>query len=400
MITSALDNLTKRSARQEAPLGDQHASVSTQCLRVLMVTPRYFPYMGGVENHVHQVARRLTQQGVDVTVLTTDPSGQLPVSEQVEGIQVQRVRAWPANRDYYFAPDVYRVIRQGKWDIVHVQSYHTFVPPLAMLAALRARIPYVVTFHGGGHSSRLRNALRSAQRALLRPLLARAERLVAVAKFEIAMFGQELRVPRERFALIPNGSDLPKVTQPASKAAQAGTLIASVGRLERYKGHQRIIAAMPHILKQKPDARLWIAGVGPYEAELKHLAARLGVADRVLIRAIPAADRETMAAELSKAALFVLLSEYETHPISALEALAVGLPVLVADTCGLSELAERGWARAISLNSTDQQVAEAVLDQLEHPLAPTSLDLPTWDDCAASLLALYQTIVQRPPCAS
>jgi len=349
---------------------------------------------------VYQVTRRLTQQGVDVTVLTTDPSGQLPVSEQVEGIQVQRVRAWPANRDYYFAPDVYRVIRQGKWDIVHVQSYHTFVPPLAMLAALRARIPYVVTFHGGGHSSRLRNALRSAQRALLRPLLARAERLVAVAKFEIAMFGQELRVPRERFALIPNGSDLPKVTQPASKAAQAGTLIASVGRLERYKGHQRIIAAMPHILKQKPDARLWIAGVGPYEAELKHLAARLGVTDHVLIRAIPAADRETMAAELSKAALFVLLSEYETHPISALEALAVGLPVLVADTCGLSELAERGWARAISLNSTDQQVAEAVLDQLEHPLAPTSLDLPTWDDCAASLLALYQTIVQRPPCAS
>jgi len=392
--TSALDNLTNASP------GKRQASVSTQYLQVLMVTPRYFPYMGGVENHVCQTARRLVQQGVSVTVLTTDPSGQLPASEQSEGVKIQRVRSWPANRDYYFAPDVYRVIRQGTWDIVHVQSYHTFVPPLAMMAALRARLPYVVTFHGGGHSSRLRNSLRSAQRALLRPWLARAERLIAVAKFEIEMFGRELRIPRERFVLIPNGSDLPHVARSTPRAAQDGALIASVGRLEKYKGHQRIIAALPHILKQRPDVRLWIAGAGPYEAELTSLAERLGVAEHVLIRAIPAADRETMATELSKADLFVLLSEYETHPIAALEALALGLPVLVADTSGLSELAERGWARAIPPGSTDQQVAGAVLEQLDHPLVPTSLDLPTWDGCAAGLFALYQEIVRRSPCAS
>jgi glycogen synthase len=364
-------------------------------LRVLMATPRYFPYMGGVESHVDQVGRRLAQKGVDVTVLTTDPTGQLPLSDQVDGLKIQRVRAWPANRDYYFAPDVYRVVKQGQWDILHIQSYHTFVPPLAMLAARQIKQPYVVTFHGGGHSSSLRHALRSTQRRLLRPLLARAERLVAVAKFEIEFYGRELRIPRERFVLIPNGCDLPQVTASISPAERDSTLIASVGRLEKYKGHQRLIAALPYILAQKPDACLWIAGAGPYEADLRYLAQKLGVADHLRIQAIPAAERARMATELSKAALFVLLSEYETHPIAVLEALSLGCPALVADTSGLSELAERGLARAIPLNSAPQQVAAAVLEQLHHPLIPKALSIPTWDDCADGLFKLYQSIVQR-----
>ena len=74
-------------------------------LRVLMVTPRFFPFMGGVENHVYEVARRLARQQVDITVLTTDTSGQLPTDELAESIRIRRVRAWPAQRDYYFAPD-------------------------------------------------------------------------------------------------------------------------------------------------------------------------------------------------------------------------------------------------------------------------------------------------------
>src|SRR5439155_25673725 len=122
-----------------------------------------FPYMGGVENHVHQVARRLAQRGNDVTVLTADPGRKWPSSEQLEGVKIERVRAWPSKRDYYFAPGVYRRILQGNWDIVHCMSYHTLVAPLTMLAALRAHIPYVVTSHGGRHSSRLRIAVRAVK---------------------------------------------------------------------------------------------------------------------------------------------------------------------------------------------------------------------------------------------
>jgi glycosyltransferase involved in cell wall biosynthesis len=363
-----------------------------RALRVLLVTPFFFPNMGGVETHVYEVARRLARAGVAVTVLTTDRTGQLPGAEEVDGVQIRRVRAWPAQRDYCLAPAIAAVIQSGGWDIVHVQSYHTLVAPLAMWAAWRAQIPYIVTFHGGGHSSHLRNGLRAVQHLLLRPLLARAERLVAVANFEIEFYSQRLRLPAERFVYIPNGADIAKV-EGATAPPPHSSLIASVGRLERYKGHQRVIAALPYILQQRPDIHLWIAGAGPYKSALERLAAKLGVADRVEIRAIPAADRTRMAAELAKAALVTVLSDYETHPIAALEALALGRSLLVTDTSGLRELAERGLARAVPLTSTASQVAAAVLEQLQHPLLPAALTLPSWDACARELLSLYQSCV-------
>ena len=294
---------------------------STESLRILMVTPRYLPEMGGVENHVYQVTGRLAQAGVNVTVLTTDREGNLPSTELENGVSIQRVRAWPARRDYYFAPGIYKYIQQYQWDLVHIQSYHTLVAPLAMLAARRVKLPYLLTFHGGGHSSRLRNAARGSQLALLRPLLEHAERLVILTHFEETYYTKKLHLPAERFALIPNGADLPRSVD-RSQQKQDGTLIASVGRLERYKGHQRIIAALPAILKEKPDVQLWVAGKGPYESALYRLAKKLGVEEHIRIQAIPPEDRGRMAQELERASLVVLLSEYETHPIAILEALA------------------------------------------------------------------------------
>jgi glycosyltransferase involved in cell wall biosynthesis len=365
-----------------------------------MVTPRYFPDMGGVETHVAEVSRRLARAGADVTILTTDRTGRLPASEQIDGVSIRRARAWPAQRDYYFAPGIARVLANEAWDVVHCQSYHTLVAPLAMLAARRAHIPYVVTFHGGGHSSRIRTALRGGQWALLRPLLACANRLIAIAKFEIALYSSRLRLPSDRFVFIPNGADL----APAPEAAPAptdGTLIVSVGRLERYKGHHRAIAALPEVLKLRPDARLRIVGAGPYEPDLRRLAHNLGVHDRVEIGAIPPTDRQGMAATLASAALVTLLSDYETHPIAAIEALALKRPVLVTHTSGLGELADRGLARSVSLASRAAEVASAMLEQLRNPLVPPSLDLPSWDDCATKLLQLYQMVIRRSVlCAS
>ena len=107
-----------------------------------------------------------------------------------------------------------------------------------------------------------------------------------------------------------------------------------------------------------------------------------------------------MAEEVSQAALVVLLSEYETHPIAVLEAIALGRPALVAATSGLNEIADRGLAQAIPLDSTPRQIAEAVLDQLRQPHVPPPFKLPTWDDCATELFTLYQQVVRESVCVS
>ena len=365
-------------------------------LSVLMVAARFFPYMGGTETHLYEVGRRLVHAGVKVTILTTDVSGQLPVFEESEEMQIRRVRAWPTKKDYYFAPDIYQVITRERWDLIHCHSYHNLVAPLAMFSAMRADIPYLLTFHSGGDVSRLRKALRGIQWKMLRPLLLHAQKLIAVSEFEARFFREHLRLPAERFVTIPNGAHLPDMMEPTGGEEGDAPLIVSVGRLEGYKGHQRVIAALPKVLEQVPNVLLRIAGAGPYESTLRRMARKLGVAERVEIRAVPPGDRGGMASLIARADLVTLLSEYESQGIAVLEALALKRPVLVADTSALQEFADRGLARAVPLNSTPEEVAAAVVNQLRQPLTPMNVELPTWDDCVANLLTLYQNVVGVP----
>ncbi len=378
-------------------------------MHVLMVTPYFFPHMGGVETHVYEVGRRFVQHGVALTILTTDTTGTLPESEGLEGMHIRRVRAYPARRDLLYAPEMARVIAESRWDLIHCQGCHTLVPPLAMRAARRAGIPYILTFHSGGHSSRLRNALRSTQWRLQRPLFAGARKLIGVSTFEADAFRQLLRLPAEEFAIIPNGGQTAQPTRidtpatmapPLSDSTCNGHLIVSVGRLERYKGHHRVIDALPTVLAHYPDARLLILGSGPEEAALRRRAARAGIANRVTIRAIPANEREAMAATLMQAQLVTLLSDYEAHPIAVMEALALKRPVLVADTSGLHELAEQGLVRAVAPRSSPAAVGQAIIAQLRDPLLPPDMHLPSWDECADRLLSLYHTVLERAGCES
>jgi len=396
--TSVSADGSRDDATATAPAGASGSAAGSRRLRVLMVTPRYFPLVGGVEHHVAQVAALMAHEA-DVTVLTTDRTGELPAAETVAGVRIVRVPAWPRERDYYIAPRIADEISRSGADIVHVQSIHTAVAPIAMRAAIKAGLPFVLTFHGGGHSSATRESMRGLQWSLLRPLLARARKLIAVAQFEAQRFSTALGLPLDRFTVIPNGSDLPALEPGEADALRAASpaTIVSVGRLERYKGHHRLIEAMPAVLAQVPEARLRIIGTGPYEAHLRDQVQRLGLGDAVEITSIPPTDRLAMARALAACSLFALMSDFETHPLAAIEAISLGRPALVADTSGLRELASRGLARAVPADTPTPLLAETIVQDLRAPRTVPAFNAPTWRECADSLLALYAEVVSAVP---
>jgi len=371
-----------------------HPSSNGSAPRVLMVTPRSPLAQGGVERHVLEVSTRMAAAGVQVEVICTDPDSKEEKTEVHKGVRIRTLRAWPRGRDWHFAPGIWREMGKEKWDLVHVQSYHTLVAPLAMLRALTLRVPYVVTFHGGGHSLEHRNRARRIQMRILRPLLRRAARLVAIARFEVEQYGQLLGVPPERFAFIPNGTDLSFSDGDIVGQEPETTTLASIGRLERYKGHHRVLEAFPLVLEREPDARLLIVGKGPYEDELRQQAVDLGVADSVEVTSVPPGDPRGMAVLLGQVSLVVLMSEFETHPLVALEAAAARRRLLVADAGGLSEIAADGFGRGIPLDSTPQQIATAAIEELAKPPPQSSPSLTSWDECAADLLDLYGSVLK------
>jgi len=356
-------------------------------LRVLMVCPRYLPEVGGTEMHVHEVARRLAARGsFEITVLTTDRSRLLPRREAVEGFSVLRVPAWPRERDYYLAPGIAAVIGQRSWDLVHCQGIHTLVPWLAMTSARRAGLPYLITFHTGGHSSRLRNALRTTQWRLAGPLLRNAVSLIAVSRFEAAALARQGRLGDKRVTVIRNGGALPL---PGAGTTAVPGRIVSVGRLERYKGHHRVIAALPHVMQEIPEAHLLILGSGPYERELFNLAGELGVSDRVSIRHIPSADREAMATALAEAAVVAALSDYEAHPVAMMEALSLARPVVGYDVAGVGELVAAGWVRGVPPGAPAAVVAGELVAAMSSTAPLEHAQLPSWESCAEQLAQVY-----------
>lgn len=364
-------------------------------MNILQVCARYDPFTGGTETHVKEVSKRLRSMGHDVTILTTDPCHTLPAVQSVDDLLILRIRSWPAQRDFGFAPGVFKTIVLGEWDIVHLQGYHTLVAPLAMAAASRAGIPYVVSFHSGGHSSPARTIARGAQRRLLGPYLKRASRLVPVSQFEAGLFGNTLGLPPECFTVIPNGSDLsvspPAVNEPAS--SDDGPLIVSVGRAEKYKGHHRLIQALPHLRKTYLNARLRIVGDGAYAQTLRQLASDMGLAHAVDVRGIAPSDRGAMARLLSHASIVALLSEYEAHPVALVEALSLGKKIIAADTSGMSELAAFSQVKTIPLSLSDDEVARAIADHIEAAVRPEAVAVPTWDECAQRLAHLYREVL-------
>jgi glycogen synthase len=369
--------------------GSAAAVSAERRLRILMVCARAFPLMGGIETHVHEVASRLAAGRHAVTVLSTDRAGTLATDEIMSGVRMIRIRAYPANTDHYFAPGIYRHVADGDWDIVHIQGYHTLVAPIGMLAAIRKRVPFVLTFHSGGHSSPLRTALRRLQWAVLRPLILQASQLIGVSRFEADFFSETMAIPRERIRVVANGARLPTVDR-AAVAPRTGRLIVSLGRLEKYKGHHRAIEAMPHLLREIPEAHLKIVGNGPFEAELRRLVRRLGLERHVSLGGIPPRERQAMAALLASADLVVLLSEYEAHPVAIMEALSLNTKVLTSNTSGFRELAERGLVRTVPLSLSTAGTAEAMAEALKAEPIARVLALPDWDDCAAELTGIYR----------
>ena len=352
-----------------------------------MVCPSFLPETGGTQTHVYEVGRRLAAlEGFEITVLATDRSRGLPREDLVERIAILRVPSWPRSRDYYFAPGIARIIRQRCWDLVHCQGIHSPVPLLAMLAAQRASLPYLVTFHTGGSSSRLRNALRGTQWRLTGPLLRNAAALVAVSRFEAATFTRHARLGDKPVILIRNGGAVPP---PRTETAVVPGRIISVGRLERYKGHHQAIKALPHVIRRVPQAHLLILGNGPYESSLRELARHLGLCDRVTIKHIPPADRQAMATALAQSSVVAALSDYEAHPVAVMEALSAARPVVGYDQAGVSELIAEGWVRGVAPGAPPAALAAELINAMGSPPQARLAQLPTWDSCADQLARVY-----------
>ena len=204
------------------------------------------------------------------------------------------------------------------------------------------------------------------------------------------MFAAVLGDTAGAIRLIRNGCE-PLPVDHSAEIPEGSPLLVSVGRLERYKGHHRILGAVPAILAQAPDARLVLVGSGPYEQPLRAMASRLGVSDRVSICAFGPERRGAMGKLVADADVMCLLSE--SNPTRSPSWKRSGrVPMrLLRTPPGFPSLDAQAWPRRLPSRRRPSK-SRPRRSQSRRRAPPPPPALPSWDDCAEQLHRLYREV--------
>ncbi|MFD5874976.1 glycosyltransferase [Streptomyces sp. NPDC060322] len=291
-------------------------------------------------------------------------------------------------------------------DLVHVHLMRDLVTLPAALLALATRTPLVVQTHGMIDPTEKKVAQLTDVLGV-RKVLREADAVLHLTEMErVDVNAVAAPVPLTRTVRLVNGVR-PQERKPARDPGRPPTVLY-LARVQERKRPEDFVAAMPHVLAHHPDARFVLAGpdTGALAGTLA-LARKLGVTDS-LDHVGPLEHDEVLAAG-READVYVLPAIEEPFPVSVLEAMSVGTPVVITRTCGQGpDVSGAGAGRVIDSRvgedaANARKVADAILELLE-PEAAEQAGKAAWqlvndqftiEAVTATLRRTYEDVVRR-----
>jgi glycosyltransferase involved in cell wall biosynthesis len=355
-------------------------------MKVIHVTPRYYPHIGGIETHVREICRRLSMKNIDLSVITTDPSGLLANEEYVDGVRVKRFKAFAPHDSFYFCPQIYFFLKKEVCEIVHIHGYHVLSSFFAALAKRNDQILiFTPHYHGVGHTF-VRNILLQLYKPIGAKIFEKSDQIICVSEYEKNLIKSNFNIPETKLVVIPNGVDLDEFKDIEPIPGSHKTLLY-VGRLEEYKGVDQIIRALPLL----NDYHLEIIGKGYYKNELIKIAKNLGVNER--ISWFEEVSRKELLRHYASADVFLMLSRHEAYGITVAEALAAGTPCIVATGSALEEFVDGKGCLGILPPITAQNLVHTINSlintSIKKRLKNDALPILDWDEVAERTMDIY-----------
>ncbi len=308
-------------------------------------------------------------------------------------------------RDLVTLWKVYRLLRRLKPDVVHTHTAKAGF--LGRVAARLAGVPVVVhTFHG-----HVFHGYFSPAKTRLFLIL---ERLTARLSSAVITLSDGLRdelcdiyhiAPRDKFRVLGLGLDL----EPFARAPRRGgtfraawgipaeaPLIGIVGRLVPVKNHDLFLRMAAQLREQRPDARFAIIGDGELRESLERQAAGLGLAGAVIFTGW----QHDLPPVYSDLDALVISSLNEGTPVSVIEALTAGCPVVATAVGGLPDLLDRGALGRLTPGGDVAALTQALAETLAAPPDPAQaqtamLHRYSIDRLARDLEELYRELLRE-----
>lgn len=382
---------------------------------------------GGMNVYVRQVAGHLARSGVEVDVFTRRTDMTAPeVLPMDGGARLVHIEAGPPQHlekeelvahtaAFAAGVEAFRQREGVSYDLVH--SHYWLSAEAGARVASQWCVPHVAMFHTLGEVKLRARASEHEQGARLeaeRRLVHTVDCIVAGTVHERQLLKQLYRVAPGKVAVIPLGVDLEQFAPMPQTEARAAVglptdlehhVVLGVGRLEPLKGFDILVRALAE-MTERDHVTLVIAGgdsrAAAEVARLQSVAADVGVAEHV--RFVGAVPHESLHRYYNAADIVAVPSFYESFGLVAVEAMACGTPVVASRVGGLTSTVADGRTGYLIPWRCPGPFAEKLDLLLENaPLrtalgaaAARSMQDYSWSAVAASVHALYESLVSRP----
>lgn len=351
-------------------------------MRILKVTGGYPPAyaQGGTATAAHSLMKALKAIGNQVMVLTTNINGKnkldLVGMHKYDGVDVCYCRASNSFLPYY-SPELTKTLKTiaKDFDIVLLDSSWTVYGVSAGKILQKTGKPYIIYSHGCLDPERLKiSKFKKKLWWMLfdKHLYNKAAAVVALTETEI----QHLKNMGIRTSIfkIPNGVEVKEIDTKLVKSIIAKEFpnlvsheyILYLGRFDPIKGIDILIDAYYNIRKKKGSDFPLLILAGPnnnhYALKIRKKVSILGLESDVIFTGLVTGEKK--AALMKRAKLFVLPSKGEGLPVTALEALAYEIPVIITKKCYLSEVSKH--KAGIEVEADNRSLAEAIVYAIKN----------------------------------
>ena len=293
-------------------------------MKAVIVVPVFTT--GGAENMAAQLAVNLDRSQVEVEVISMYPRQGHIYEKKVEdaGVPIHYLDK-QGHASLGAMVRLWKLLSELKPDVVHTHIYAGFYT-----------IPWVLA-HRAVQLHTVHNHPQTEFPYLLRQFMWLCSKTGKLKYATISKMNQQLcceyyHASPERFPYVNNPVETERFYHREGPTGEIRFI--SVGRLEPRKNQILAIRAMPEVLRQVPNAKLVLLGDGEDRAMLEGEADSLGVRDAVIFTGNQPKPEDYLA----EADVYLITSHMEGLPLSVLEAMAAGLPVIATNVGGMADI--------------------------------------------------------------